>query len=524
MRRFFKPTLLVALALVVGLGSFAVKNTATKAENIEVFGVAANSFGYYILVGNPKTNTVQKFDLNGNFLSDFIKWFSPAELDGADDPVGACPTWKYEGLIAVSICRITNMTAVTDYKLRKVFTINPNVTPHHPIGDPSKNELILPWHASETEVADDIGNYVVDLKGNKFVRFDPPAINFDKTAVECEVYAKPRYSVPPGYINKPAPEGEGQGEFKAPEGIGVDRRGFILVADTGNNRIQKFRRDGSFFAEFKADFNKPVYVIPDFNDDSPNRYYICDQDNHRIAVFDEKNHKLVKEIKPTREDGTPLFDKIVAAAIDMDYNIWVADVGTMSLYKLASIDSATPGKLLLEIKNVLDTPPIYTHVTRIELKKYSARKNESTVKIRPYAQTVGGRTMVPLRWIADNALSNPTKKFGTVFKTTVDWDAATKCATFTMPEIKFSDKLTYPKKIVKVWIGKNEGEVNGAKVKIDAPPVIIDGSTFVPLRFIAEAFDAEVRWKEPKQMPKTTNGEAMILLPSTEKVKTAYGR
>lgn len=524
MKRFLKVTLLVALATVLGLGTIAIPNNKTNAEDVEIFGVAANSFGYYILVANPKTNTVQKYDLNGNFLNDFIKWFSPQELDGPDDPVGACPTWKYEGLIAVSICRITDMTAVTDYKLRKVFTINPNVTPHHPIGDPSKNELELPWHASETEVSDDIGNYVIDMVGNKYVRYDPPAINFDKSAVECEVYAKPRYSVPAGYINKPAPAGTEQGQFSSPEGIGVDRRGFILVADTGNNRIQKFRRDGSFFAEFKADFNKPVYVIPDFNDDSPNRYYIADQGNHRIAVFDERNLKLVTEIKPTNADGTPLFDKIVAVAIDMDYNIWVADVGTMCLYKLSSIDSKEPGKLMLKICNVLDTPPIYTHVSRIELKKYSARVDESTVKIRPYAQIVGGRTMVPLRWIADNALSNKTKKFGPIYNTTVEWDAKTRCATFTMPEIKFSDKLTYPKKVVKVCIGNQTAEVNGQQVKIDAPPVIIDSSTFVPLRFIAEAFGAEVRYKEPKTQPVTKNGECMIIMPSTEKVKAAYGR
>ena len=524
MKKVLKIALLVTLATAVGLSSFAFPKTGTKAESVEIFGVAANSFGYYILISNPKTNTVQKFDLNGNFLNDFIKWFSPAELDGPDDPVGACPTWKYQGLIAVSICRITNMTAVTDVKLKKVFTINPNVTPHHPIGDPSKNELILPWHASETEVSDDIGNYVIDKEGNKFVRYDPPSINFDKSAVECEVYAKPRFSVPAGYINSPAPVGDGQSQFSHPEGIGVDRRGFILVADTGNNRIQKFRRDGSFFAEFKSDFKDPVYVIPDFNDDSPNRYYVADQGNHRIAVFDERNLKLVKEIKPMNPDGTPLFNKIVAVAIDMDYNIWVADVGTMCLYKLASIDSAEPGKLLLKVCDILDTPPVYTHVTRIELKKYSARKNESNIKIRPYAQTVGGRTMVPLRWVADNALSNTTKKFGVVFNTKVDWEDKTKCATFTMPEIKFSDKLTYPKKVVKLWIGKTEAEVNGNKVTIDAAPVIIDNSTFVPLRFIAEAFDAEVRWKEKTQMPKTTNGECMILLPSTAKINAAYGR
>ena len=62
-------------------------------------------------------------------------------------------------------------------------------------------------------------------------------------------------------------------------------------------------------------------------------------------------------------------------------------------------------------------------------------------------------------------------------------------------------------------MAKHEAEVNGKKVKIDAPPVIIDDSTFVPLRFIAEAFGAEVRYKEPKTQPVTKNGECMIHLP-----------
>ncbi len=519
-----KHVIMVVLLAATCVVSPISGSYGTKAGDADIFGVATNSFGYYILVANPKTNTVQKYDLDGNFLNDFIKLFPPNQLEGADDPVGACPTWKYEGLIAVSICRLTNMTAVTDYKLKKVFTINPNVTPHHPIGNPAKNELLLPWHASESEDGNDIGNYVVDMAGNKFIRFDPPSINFDKSSVECEVYAIPRYSVPGGYVNKPAPADSGQGEFNEPEGIGVDRRGFILVADTGNNRIQKFRRDGSFFAEFKADFDKPVYVIPDFNSDSPNRYYVCDQGNKRIAVFDERSNKLISQVKPLKTDGSPLFEKIVAAAIDMDYNIWVADAGAMCLYKLASIDSATPGKVLLKICNILDTPPIYTHVARIEPNKYSARVDESSEKLRPPAKIVNGQAMLPMRWIAEYVLSNRMKKYGVRYTTTIAWDAARKCATFTMPEIKFSDKLIYAKKVLKVWIKEKVAEINGSKVKIEAPPAIIDDHTFVPLDLIPKAFEAEVRWRNPKEMPETKGGEIMILFPSTQRVNQAYGR
>ena len=40
----------------------------------------------------------------------------------------------------------------------------------------------------------------------------------------------------------------------------------------------------------------------------------------------------------------------------------------------------------------------------------------------------------------------------------------------------------------------NTGEVGGKVVTIDAPPVIVNGRTLVPLRFIAEIIGFEVQW------------------------------
>jgi len=40
------------------------------------------------------------------------------------------------------------------------------------------------------------------------------------------------------------------GEFKTPSGIAVDLEGYIWVVDTGCHRIQKFDPDGDFFLEF----------------------------------------------------------------------------------------------------------------------------------------------------------------------------------------------------------------------------------------------------------------------------------
>lgn len=52
-----------------------------------------------------------------------------------------------------------------------------------------------------------------------------------------------------------------------------------------------------------------------------------------------------------------------------------------------------------------------------------------------------------------------------------------------------------PEKIfVKLQINHQKALVNGKEIQLDAPPVIINNRTFVPLRFISEAFGATVDW------------------------------
>ena len=51
------------------------------------------------------------------------------------------------------------------------------------------------------------------------------------------------------------------------------------------------------------------------------------------------------------------------------------------------------------------------------------------------------------------------------------------------------------KTIVEIWIGKKEAKVNGAEYKLASSPVIVSGKTLVPLRFVAEALGAKVTWQ-----------------------------
>lgn len=81
--------------------------------------------------------------------------------------------------------------------------------------------------------------------------------------------------------------GSGPGQFYAPQGMAADRNGNWYVADTDNNRIQIFSREGVFVRQFGVpgtafgQMIQPtdVAVGPDDN------LYVTDSNNCRVEVF-----------------------------------------------------------------------------------------------------------------------------------------------------------------------------------------------------------------------------------------------
>jgi branched-chain amino acid transport system substrate-binding protein len=82
-----------------------------------------------------------------------------------------------------------------------------------------------------------------------------------------------------------------------------------------------------------------------------------------------------------------------------------------------------------------------------------------------------GRTLVPLRAIFE------------ALQAEVKWDPVTLTVTSTKGSTTVS-----------LTINSADAYVNGSLVKLDVPAKIIDGRTFVPLRFVGEALGAEVVW------------------------------
>ncbi|MHB8996089.1 MAG: copper amine oxidase N-terminal domain-containing protein [Armatimonadota bacterium] len=49
-------------------------------------------------------------------------------------------------------------------------------------------------------------------------------------------------------------------------------------------------------------------------------------------------------------------------------------------------------------------------------------------------------------------------------------------------------------RLVELWIGTPVAQVDRVPLQLDVPPLLINGTTYIPLRVVARAFEAGVRW------------------------------
>ena len=81
--------------------------------------------------------------------------------------------------------------------------------------------------------------------------------------------------------------GTGDGQFNAPLGVATDGNGNVYVADTNNNRIQKFDASGTFlttsgsYGSGNGQFSNPIGVATD----GSGNLYVADTNNNRIQKF-----------------------------------------------------------------------------------------------------------------------------------------------------------------------------------------------------------------------------------------------
>ena len=110
-----------------------------------------------------------------------------------------------------------------------------------------------------------------------------------------------------------------------PLGLGVDGNYNIYIADTGNNRVVKLGSDGAQLAVFNTNdpcLNKPSDIAIDDKD----IIHVADTGNNRIVKFTTTGAQL--------ETFTTINAETIA--VDVDYELYVADYKTSELLRLTS--------------------------------------------------------------------------------------------------------------------------------------------------------------------------------------------
>lgn len=77
---------------------------------------------------------------------------------------------------------------------------------------------------------------------------------------------------------------------------------------------------------------------------------------------------------------------------------------------------------------------------------------------------------------------------------------------------------------IKLTIGKSVAEKNGKSIYFDTVPFIKDNRTFVPIRFISEAFlDAKVEWDEKTKLVSITVDKELLISTDFKKIRDKLG-
>jgi len=139
--------------------------------------------------------------------------------------------------------------------------------------------------------------YVVDMGNHRIQKFDT------STNVLPQLLTKWGGGLGPGHASDPRAQEPGQ--FRSPWGVVVDGQGDVFVSDAGNQRIQKFDREGNFITQWggfgngDGQFNFPYGIAVD----SRGSVFVVDSANTRVQQF-----------MPAEEGGERLKEEADAAA------------------------------------------------------------------------------------------------------------------------------------------------------------------------------------------------------------------
>jgi len=175
------------------------------------------------------------------------------------------------------------------------------------------------------------------------------------------------------YLNKWGIAASGPGQFNSPSDVAIDSAGNIYVADTSNHRIQKFNSNRIFLSQLgtgsvgsgEGQFNTPRGVAVGAAD----VVYVSDQNNNRMQKFD--SHGTFLATWGTRGSDPGQFINPAMPAVDASGNIYVAEYDNNRVQKFQDGDTTPPDT----------TPPTTTATPRTQPNEAGWYKDNVTVDL-----------------------------------------------------------------------------------------------------------------------------------------------
>ena len=385
--------------------------TSNETETANRFEISFDSTSSLAYVSNPIDGTVMRFDENGQYFYST----KPHKTIFFKD----CPTVVWNNLNGyIKKNHFVDLEYIIDSASHNVFVPNG----HYMFANPKEATLFEPVQTAVFEDARNWREYVIDRAGNKLLSFA-----HGDGREKCDMYSNVLWSVPKDKMMDNAPIGKDNYSFSSPSGVCIDGQGNVYVADTGNDRIMKYNSEGEFQSVFQSGFDKPRAVAVNADGSS---IFVCDSNNKRVAAVDAKTKKTILTI--TNEK----FANPDAICLDAQGSIWVGDSVSNKLFKFAGLEAKQPGAIVFAVNDVLTSKKYPRTVLEIELMKYSCKRNEQTVKIRPYAQTKNKIPCVPMGFVFENLLKDKSRGDGFTYA----YDTSTKYLTIKVPEFQTGDR------------------------------------------------------------------------------------